>query len=247
MSFFNFCGCRQCGSNLCCCDENDQKVIIRRVVGPTGPMGPVGPTGATGPAGSASATGATGATGPTGPTGPTGATGDTGATGPTGATGDTGATGPTGPTGDTGATGPTGPTGPTGTAEVASFGSFYSTTEQTANNSTFVLPLTLSSSGVTLDTSTGVVTLPNIGTYKVDFGVYPTNSATGDFAQLRLNSTALAGTSRSLENNSMTSASAIIQTTAENSTLDIYVTSANSVTFLDANGISGYLVVTQIA
>ena len=239
--------------------------------GPTGPAGtgatgPTGPTGATGPTGPQGLIGLTGVTGPTGPTGPTGATGPTGptgasgesgsigATGPTGPTGPqgliglTGATGPTGPTGPTGATGPTGPTGPTGTATSASFGSFYTTDEQSVENSSFPLTDTIESSGMTVDTTTGIVTLPNIGVYKVDYGLYAASSATAaDALALFLNGSEVVGTKRGLENNTMINASAIIETTSANSTLNIQVISTGSVTFLDDDGINGYLVIVQIS
>lgn len=266
--FFNRCGCNRCNCNCCNNDWWNNQTIIRR--GPTGATGPVGPTGPTGPTGaSIIITGPTGATGPTGPTGPIGATGATGATGPqgiqgiqgvAGPTGATGATGPTGPTGAQGVQGvqgmqgvqgidgPTGPTGADGITNAASFGSFYTEEEQTVNNSTLPLTDAITSRAITIDTSTGIVTLENIGTYEVSFGAYVASSATaGDSLSLYLNSSEVVGTSRGLENNSMINSSAIIETTAENSTLAIQITSTSDITFSDNDGISAYLVITQIA
>lgn len=186
-------------------------------------------------------TGARGSTGPTGPTGPTGATGTSGV-------GVTGPTGPTGATGATGATGPTGATGATGSAAVANFGSFFTTDEQSVDNSSFPLTDTLEASGITIDNATGVATLPAIGFYKVDYGVYASSSATAsDYMALYLNGSEVNGTARGLENNTMINASAIIQITSVNSTLNIEVVTDNAVTFLDNDGINGYLVITQIA
>ena len=180
--------------------------------------------------------------GPRGPVGPTGATGPAGVTGPTGARGPTGATGPTG------VTGPTGATGPMGTATAASYGSFYSNEEESVNNASFPLANNLASSNMTIVGTTGIVTLPNIGAYKVDYGVYVASSATAnDSVALRLNGADVAGTERGLENNTMISASAIITTNAVNSTLNIQINSASNVEFLDNDGISGYLVIVQIA
>ena len=235
---------------------------LQGLTGATGPTGPIGLTGATGPTGPIGLTGDIGATGPTGPTGPQGIAGTIGATGPTGPTGpqgiqgltgDVGPTGPTGPTGpigltgDIGPTGPTGPTGATGEAAAASFGSFFTTAEQSVDNSSFPLTDTQQALNMTVDTTTGVVTLENIGTYRVDYGVYPAIGATaGDSMQLNLNGTVVSGSERGLENNTMINASAIITTTAENSTLNIQIVSSSNVDFLDNDGINGYLTIVQI-
>ena len=64
---------------------------------------------------------------------------------------------------------------------------------------------------------------------------------------LYLNGSEVNGTARGLENNTMINASAIIETTSVNSTLNIQVVTDNAVTFLDNDGINGYLVITQIA
>ena len=89
--------------------------------------------------------------------------------------------------------------------------------------------------------------MPNIGTYTIDYGVYAASSATAsDYVALYLNGTEIPGTARGLENNTMISASAIIQTTTENSTVNIQVVTDNAITFLDNDGINGYLTVVQI-
>jgi len=100
---------------------------------------------------------------------------------------------------------------------------------------------------MTIDNATGVVTLPNIGIYKVDYGLYVASSATAnDSMALALNGTNVTGTARGLEDNTMVNASAIIQTTTANSTLAIKVNSTSAINFLDNDGINGYLVITQI-
>lgn len=227
--FFRNC----CNQNNGCCHNHQSNscsdnhiVIVRGPTGPTGPMGFTGPTGATG---------ATGVTGPTGLNGVTGATGPTGATGATGVTGITGATGVTGATGATGAT------------ATNIYGSFYSTASQTVNNSSFPLLFNQQVNGMTINNATGVVTLPTIGTYKIDYGVYVASSATAnDSVALLLNGVEVAGTSRGLENNTFFNASAIIQTAAANSTLNIQVISSGPITFFDNDGINGYLTIVRI-
>ena len=248
-----------------------EEVVVAGPVGPTGPTGvagptgPIGPTGATGPAGisitgatgatgatgvtgATGATGANGAMGPTGPTGADGATGATGADGATGPTGPTGATGPTGPTGADGATGPTGATGATGVATVSDFGSYFTTASQSVDNTTFPLTNTLQASTLTIDNATGVVTIPNAGMYRVDYGVYAASNVTaGDSVSLSLNGTNITGTERGLENNTFVSASAIVEKTTPNSTLAIQINSAGPITFFDNDGTNGYLVITRLA
>ena len=239
MAFLNLNnGC--CHNNCmrtCCCSHiiTGGEIIVRGSTGPTGPTGPQGIQGLTGPIG------------PTGPQGVQGVTGSTGATGETGAsiTGPTGATGPTGPTG---ATGSTGATGATGVATASSFGSFFTTAEQSVDNDSFLLTNTLEASGMTIDNATGVVTLPDIGFYKIDYGVYVASSATADDSMaLFLNGAEVVGTARGLENNTMINASAIIETTSANSTLNIQIQSTSAVNFLDNDGINGYLVIVRIA
>ena len=152
----------------------------------------------------------------------------TGARGPRGFTG---ATGPVGPAGPQGPIGPTGPEGPAGTTSVASFGSFYTTTPQTVASGPLPLTDTIVSDVITIDTTTGTATLPNIGTYLVSYGAFPTNATAGDYLTLNLNGTPVAGTERDLENNSMTNATAIITTTTSDSTLNIQIEATADVTF----------------
>ena len=250
--------------------NNIDRIIFTSIPGPVGPQGPQGPqgpagaTGATGPQGPIGLTGATGPVGPQGPIGLTGATGATGATGPqgpiglTGPAGPVGATGPQGPQGETGPigpqgpqgiqgpVGPQGPAGPAGTT--ASFGSFYTATEQSVDNSSFPLTNTSAVSNMSIDTATGIVTLENSGTYKIDYGVYPASSATGsDYVALFLNGAEVPGSARGLENNTMINSSIILTVPTSTSTLNIQIVSDNAVTFLDNDGINGYLVITQIA
>ena len=185
--------------------------------------------------------------GPVGPQGPQGIPGPQGPVGPQGPQGPQGIPGPQGETGATGPQGPVGPQGPAGTTEAASFGSFYTTVEQEVENSSFPLEETIVVKDLILNTLTGVVTLPNIGFYKVDYGVHAASSATAsDYVALNLNGSEVTGTARGLENNSMINASAIIETTQVNSTLNIQIVSTSNVSFLDDDGINGYLVITQI-
>jgi hypothetical protein len=111
------------------------------------------------------AAGPAGSTGPSGPTGPAGATGTTGATGPTGPAG---ATGPQGVTGDTGATGATGAGGALGY-----WGSFWSTQDQVAANTTTAYPITYNntdpdSNGVSI-VSNSRLTFAYAGVYDIQF------------------------------------------------------------------------------
>ena len=262
MKYYNDYDCCDCDCRPHC---PNQTVVVGRIgiTGPTGPTGPQGVAGPIGPIGPTGATGLTGATGPTGEIGPTGVTGPTGPagidgiigpTGPTGPIGLTGEIGPTGPTGLTGATGPTGPTGPTGatgpagTTGIASFGSFFSTEEQSLDNTSFPLTDTQEVLNMTIDNTTGIVTLPNIGIYQVNYGVYAASGATAaDSVQINLNGAEIPGTARGLENNTIINASAIIETTTENSSINIQIVSSNNVDFLDNDGINGYLTIIQIA
>lgn len=253
-------------------DNNIDRIIFTNnpgpqgPVGPTGPQGPAGPTGATGPQGPIGLTGATGPVGPQGPIGLTGATGpqgpqgEIGPQGPAGATGATGATGPQGevgpqgpqgiqgvpgPQGPQGETGPQGPAGPAGT--IASYGSFYTDSTQVVTNDSFPLTTTLSSSNMTLDTTTGIVTLSNAGTYLVEYGVYSTDATATDTVSIFLNGVEVAGTQRTLTNNTTTSGSAIITVPTATSTLNIQINSTGAITFEDPTGVEGYLTITQLA
>ena len=232
-------------------NNNVDRIIFTSIPGPVGPQGPIGLTGPQGPIGPTGATGATGPQGPigltgaTGPQGPQGIQGETGPQGPIGLTGPAGPTGPQGPQGEVGPTGPQGPAGPAGT--IASYGSFYTDTTQTVTNDSFTLTTTLSSSNMTVDTTTGVVTLNNAGTYLVEYGVYSTDAAATDTVSIFLNGTEVAGTERTLTNNTTTSGSAIITVPTATSTLNIQINSTGAVTFDDPTGVEGYLTITQIA
>ena len=234
-------GCCNNNLNNCCNrpynpfwrnNNNVDRIIFTSIPGPVGPQGPAGPQGPIGP------TGATGAQGPQGIQGETGPQGPIGLTGPAG---------PQGPIGLTGATGPQGPVGPAGTATVASYGSFYTDTTQTVTNDSFPLTTTLASSNTTVDSTTGIVTLANAGTYLVEYGVYSTDATATDTVSIFLNGTEVAGTERTLTNNTTTSGSAIITVPTATSTLNIQINSTGAVTFDDPTGVEGYLTITQIA
>lgn len=144
-------------------------------------VGPAGPQGLPGIKGETGATGATGAQGPAGPQGATGATGATGPTGPIGLTGSTGPKGDTGATGATGATGDQGPQGIPGVTTLGYYGSFYDTTDFTIPTVTPApIPLNTTdlSSGVTLDTDSGIK-MANAGKYNISFSsqIFVTDAA----------------------------------------------------------------------
>ena len=253
----------------CCCNQpappfhrnnNVDRIIFTGITGPTGPQGAQGPTGATGAQGPIGATGptgpqgvqgpqgiqgVTGAIGPTGPTGPTGPIGPQGVAGEVGPTGPTGPQGEIGPTGPQGEIGPTGPTGPAGTT--ASFGSYFNTAAQTLNNQSFPLNGGNAESNMSIDPTTGIVSLTNSGTYKIDYGVYAETGATEtDRVALFLNGSQVDGTALELQNDQMVNASTIINIPDTNSTLNLQIISANNITF-SAEDVNGYLVITQIA
>lgn len=201
--------------------NNIDRIIFTGITGPQGPQGPQGPAG---PQGATGLTGATGPQGPQGLTGPQGIQGPIGPTGPTGATGLTGPTGPTGPTGATGLTGPIGPTGPTGAdgGAIASFGSFFNDAEQTLTPGSIPLTTTRTVDGMTLDTTTGVVTVDNAGTYLVSYSITPTSGvSTTDAVSLYLNGTEVAGTSFELNNNDTASLTTIITVPTDSSTINL--------------------------
>ena len=253
--------CCNRNNNDNCCNRpivrpvnNVDRIIFTSVPGPVGPQGPrgfTGPQGETGAQGPQGIQGIQGPTGPQGPIGLTGATGATGATGPQGPAGPqglTGATGPQGPQGETGPQGPQGETGPQGPAgTIESYGSFFTDETVTVTNDSFPLTTATSVRNMTLDTTTGVVTLENAGTYKVDYGAYSTDAAATDYVSIYVNGTEEIGTERTLTNNQMTTGSAIIDIPTAGSTLNVYIDSGGAVTFLSASGVEGYLVVTQIA
>ena len=219
--------------NQCCCNRptppfanntnSFDRIIFTGITGPTGPQGIQGPTGPTGPQG------LTGATGPTGPQGIQGPIGLTGATGPTG---------PIGPQGEIG------PTGPAGTT--ASFGAYFNTGAQTLNNQSFPLNGGNAESNMSIDPTTGVVSLINAGTYKIDYGVYPeTGTAENNRISIFLNGSQVNGTALELQNEQMVNGSTIITVPAA-STINLQIVSANDITFA-AEDVNGYLVITQIA
>ena len=102
--------------------------------------------------------------------------------GPTGPTGPLGATGPTGPTGPTGYTGPQGIQGVGGI--VANWGSFWSTVDQTAANTTTAYAITFNntdpdSTNVSV-VSNSRVTVVDAGTYNLQFSIQFVNTANAD-------------------------------------------------------------------
>jgi hypothetical protein len=135
--------------------------------GATGATGAQGPQGNPGPQG---ATGATGAQGPQGNPGPQGATGATGAQGPQGNSGPQGATGATGAQGPQGNTGPQGQPAPTYVPDIAMFeerkqnGVAGGTSLNGAFNTRILNTTVKSSSSVSLDINSGLMTFAN-GTY----------------------------------------------------------------------------------
>ena len=146
--------------------------------GYTGARGTTGYTGFTGFTGPTGANGTDGTTGYTGYTGYTGFTGFTGFTGPAGANGTEGTTGYTGYTGFTGFTGPQGETGPTGYTGPGVNASFMrgsrSTTQSIASAGTPIIftQVDVSYAGdISLDTSTGIITLAPDRTYRLIAGV----------------------------------------------------------------------------
>ena len=101
---------------------------------------------------------------------------------------------------------------------------------------------------MSLDTTTGIVTLENPGTYVVSYGVYAlTGSTDTDTVEIYLNGAPVAGTQRSLQDDTMVDATAIITANSATSTLNIQISAEGAVTFDDPNGVSGYLTIVQIA
>ena len=175
--------------------------------------------------------------GPQGPAGPQGPTGATGATGPQG---------PIGLTGPQGIQGPIGPQGPAGT--IASYGSFYTTTAQTITNDSYPLENTTTSSNMTVDPTTGIVTLTNAGTYQIDYGVHVESGAVEtDYVTLYLNGTEVTGTERGLENDQTLTMSTIIEVPNATSTVNIQIVSAGAINFVGTEQVNAYLRIVQIA
>lgn len=155
--------------------------------GATGPQGEAGDTGATGATGPQGTAGAIGATGPAGSAGTNGATGATGPSGSAGGTGATGATGPSGSAGGTGATGATGPAGPGLTTSVFGY---------TTGAGGSVTQLTSKSTGVTLNTLSGQITMNNSalgGSVQVGFTLTNSTIAANDTVIVNIKSGDAAG------------------------------------------------------
>ena len=242
-----------CNNNNNCCNfnpsfcpnggNNIDRIIFTGITGPQGPQGIPGPQGPIGPRGLTGATGPQGPIGATGPAGPQGETGLQGPVGPVGPQGIQGETGPAGPQGPQGATGPVGPQGPAGTTSVASFGSFTTDTTQTLSNESFPIDSTIASSGIIIDTTTGIATLPNAGVYLVSYSVNTTSGAVStDTASLYLNGGEYAGSSTTIANGTTSEKTIIVNSPADNSTLNIQIISGGEVTFDGAT-----LTITQIA
>ena len=227
---------------MSCCNRNDNDCCNRTVVRPInnvdrivftgipGPTGPQGPRGFVGPQGPQ---------GLTGPAGPQGIQGPIGLTGPAGPQGLTGPTGPQGPQGEIG------PAGPAGT--IASFGSFYSTEAQTITNSSIALANTSAVLDMTIEATSGVVTLNNTGAFKIDYGAYPESGVVdGDAVAVFLNGVEVGGTRLELLNDNLSNGSIIIDAEAGDE-INVQIISAGAVTFLGTEGTNAYLVITQLA
>ena len=237
---------------MSCCNNNNNNCCnfnpplhtqggnnIDRIIftGIPGPIGPQGPRGFTGPQGEPGPTGAIGATGPVGPQGPQGIQGPVGATG---------ATGPQGPQGETGPQGPVGPQGPAGT--ITNYGSFYNTSAQTITNDSLPLNSTAVAENMTIDPTTGIVTLTEAGLYKIDYGAYAeTGVVENDNIAIYVNGTELAGTLLELQNDTMINGSILYQTTSATDTINIQIVSTNAITFSGTEGVNAYLVITKLA
>lgn len=150
------------------------------VCGPEGPQGEQGECGPAGPEGEAGATGPEGPCGPQGEPGqpgPPGETGEPGACGPTGPEGPEGPAGPIGPQGPIGLTGPEGPKGDKGDPGITTmgnYGSFYSLWNETQDpppdTATPMLTSQVSAaSGVSMNSSTGVISVTRSGVYNIQF------------------------------------------------------------------------------
>lgn len=78
-----------------------------------------------------------------------------------------------GPTGPTGPTGATGPTGPTGTFSSAFFVAHTTDTSSFDDSQALIFNITDTNiGGFILNTTTGVITLPQPGTYMITLGIY---------------------------------------------------------------------------
>jgi len=226
--------------------------------GATGATGRTGYTGPQGAPGSATNTGATGFTGTTGYTGPQGAAGfstSTGATGDTGYTGPQGIAGSATNTGTTGSTGYTGYTGPQGIGVMASFlrGNMSASTSPfwTSANVPARCPFNTVTasfgSDITLNTSTGVITLGPNRTYRLlgacpvatqnagqsSFGFYNVTTSTGIGSVQAVYSPAV--NSANLASGSVADAVLTTSTTSVDVTFSA-LSIAGTITGLGANG-----------
>ena len=135
--------------------------------GPAGEPGEPGLPGVCGPAGEA---------GEVGPEGPEGARGDTGERGAQGLPGERGPIGLTGPIGPPGPEGPKGDTGEAGITTMGAYGSFYSLWDEpqvlVANTATALLTSQVAAAnGVSMNTSTGSISVSRSGVYNIQFSV----------------------------------------------------------------------------
>ena len=81
----------------------------------------------------------------------------------------------------------------------------------------------------------------------MEYGAYADSGVvSGDYIALYLDGSEVAGTAQALENSQMSSGSAIIQTTADNSELNIQVVGTGTVSFAAPVGNNAYLTITQI-
>ena len=144
------------------------------ITGASGLQGASGVNGASGTIGVNGASGATGTQGASGSTGPQGIQGASGSTGLTGSTGVNGASGVNGSTGAQGASGvgSTGPTGATGNSVSASYLKYTRSTAQSTGltaGSRIICNVSENTAGsdITIDTSTGQITLAANRTYRL--------------------------------------------------------------------------------
>ena len=193
---------QNCGCNRPCnCNRCNNNPVVIR--------GPIGPTGATG------------ARGPIGPQGATGPQGPQGIQGPIGATG---------PQGPQGIQGPVGPQGPAGASNAIYAGTNVT---QSVDAGAIIPILEISSTPTSTFSVVGnAVNIPDAGTYLVSY------SANGDGANgfeisLYLNGSQIVGETISVASTgTIDSASkTILVNTTGASTLSIYNTSDNTVTF----------------
>ncbi|MBC7552363.1 MAG: collagen-like protein, partial [Taibaiella sp.] len=247
--------------------------------GSTGSTGATGPTGLTGAAGSTGSTGATGPTGLTGAAGTNGTNGTNGTDGSTWFSGTATPTSGTGVNGDhylktatgdiylksggswsivaniTGPTGPIGLTGATGTNAIVEFADFYAlmpsdNTATVAGGTAVEFPRNGPSNSIITRSSSTQFTLPNIGTYMVNWQV--SVSEVGQLV-LELNGTEIASTVTGRAGaTTQISGCRLITTTSTNSTLRVVNPTGNTpaLTITTSAGgsqpVSASLIITRI-